>query len=48
MFVDYIEHAFISAICAIKNLSFAVKNKFLQVQSNSFSDTEILGILARR
>src|SRR5688572_2942370 len=45
MLVDHIEHALVGTVGAVKDLSFTVKNKFLQVKCNGFGDTEILGVL---
>src|SRR6185436_17396590 len=45
MFVDDIKHAFVGTISAIKDLAFAVQDKFLKIQGNSLSDTEVFGIL---
>src|SRR5690606_33763389 len=45
MFVNHIKHAFVGSICSIEHLSLSVEDKFLQVQSYSLSDTEILCIL---
>src|SRR5436190_19189461 len=45
MLIYCIKHAFIRSISAIKNFTFPVQNKFLQIQSHSFSNAEILCIL---
>src|SRR5258707_7426189 len=45
MFVDGIEQTFVGAIGAIKDLAFAIKNKFLKIKGHRFRDTEIAGIL---
>src|SRR5690606_11487461 len=48
MLVHYIKQAFIRSVCAVKNFSFPVKDKFLQVKGNRFRYTEILCVLRNR
>jgi len=43
--VDDIEHALVQPIRSIEYLTFAIKDKFLEIQSHRLSDTEILRVL---
>jgi len=43
--VDDIEHALVQPVSAIEYLTFAIKDKFLEVQGDRLGDTEILRVL---
>lgn len=45
MFIYYIKHTLIAAICTIKHLTLSVENKFLEIKRNCLGNAEIFSVL---
>src|SRR6218665_603715 len=45
MLINYVEKAFVTAICSIKHFTLPVQNKFLKIQGYRFCNAKVFGIL---